>query len=381
MAGPFCAQLLGDLGAEVIKIEPMKVGDATRVSMGAVLPGGESSAFLAVNRNKRSISVNLKSDAGREIALRLAETADVVLENFRPGVVRRLGIDYESVRKRNPRIIYCSISGFGQTGPYSQRPGYDLIAQAMSGIMSVTGEEEGDPVKCGVPVADLSAGLFAAIGILSVCVGREASGEGQYIDVSLLDSALALSVWECAQYWSTGGVPERMGSAHRMSAPYQKFRTNDGELVIGANNESVWRRLCAALGRPDLCNDARFSTNEDRMRNRAALTGEIETVLTTRSTDECMALLLDAGVPAGPIRNYAQVLEDGNTRTRQMVMEYEHPREGLVKTLGVPVKMSSSPAVVRLPAPLLGEHTDEILRDIGYPPTVIKSLRAEGVVQ
>ncbi|MGH3392673.1 MAG: CaiB/BaiF CoA transferase family protein, partial [Actinomadura sp.] len=228
MAGPFCCQVLGDLGADVIKVEPIGSGDTSRTGMGTALPGGQSSAFLAVNRNKRSIAIDLKSPSGRAVFHRMAETADVLVENFRPGVTRRLGIDYEAMRAINPRLVYASISGFGQDGPYASRPGYDLMAQAMAGVMSVTGEAGGEPVKCGIPIADLSAGMFAAIGILSAHIAGRTTGEGQHIDVSLFESALALSIWETAELWATGQVPQAVGSAHRMSAPYQKLRTRDG---------------------------------------------------------------------------------------------------------------------------------------------------------
>ena len=314
MAGPFCCQLLGDLGADVVKVEPPGVGDQSRRSMGFSMKGEDTAAYLAVNRNKRSVELNLKHDASRAAFHRLAETADVVVENFRPGVTKRLGVDYETLRERNRGLIYASISGFGQTGPYAMRPGFDLIAQGMSGVMSVTGEPGGDPVKCGIPIGDLSAGLFCAVGILSAYVARARTGEGQYIDTSLVEGALALSIWESAELWATGNVPQAFGSAHRLTAPYQALRTKDGHVTVGGNNTRLWTRLCEAVGRPELVDDERFATNADRMANRAELAAELESALAARTTAEWVEALLEAGVPAGPINDYAQVFDDPHIR-------------------------------------------------------------------
>ncbi len=380
LAGPFCSQLLGDLGADVTKVEPIGVGDSTRSGMGTIMSGGESTGFLAVNRNKRSITIDLKNTEGRAVFYRLAETADVLVENFRPGVTSRLGIDYDTIRVINPRLIYASISGFGQDGPYRSRPGYDLIAQAMSGIMSVNGESESEPVKCGIPIADLSAGMFCTIGILSAYVARQATGVGQYIDVSLFESALALSVWETAELWATGEIPRPVGSSHRMSAPYQKLRTRDGHLVIGANSERLWASLCAALNRDDLLSDDRFRTNADRMRHRDHLTTELESVLTVRSTEEWVAVLLQAGVPAAPIQNYQQACTDPQALSRQMVVTMTHPAEGEVHGLGIPIKLSETPGRIRYPAPLLGQHTDVLLREAGFTAEECRDLREHGAV-
>jgi formyl-CoA transferase len=357
MAGPFCGQILGDMGADVIKVEPPGTGDQTRHSMG-------DAPFRAVNRNKRSITLNLKDDEDRATFHKLVATADVVTENYRPGVAARLGADYETLRERNPRLIHASISGFGQTGPYAQRPGYDLIAQGASGVMSVTGEPDGDPVKCGVPVSDLSAGLFCAIGILSALAARERTGEGQQIDTSLWEGALALSIWETAELWSTGKTPQPMGSAHRLTAPYQALRTRDGHMTVGGNNQKLWERLCAVVGREDLPGDARFATNADRMANRPALAAELESALAARGTEEWVEALLEAGVPAGPIHDYAQVVADPHTRAREMVVEMEHPEAGTVYGLGIPIKLSATPGSIRRPAPLLGQHNDEIRAEL-----------------
>jgi crotonobetainyl-CoA:carnitine CoA-transferase CaiB-like acyl-CoA transferase len=380
MAGPFCCQLLADFGAQVTKVEPIGVGDTTRHSMGFRMKNGTSAAFLAVNRNKDSIAIDLKHDDGREAFLRLVEGADVVVENFRPGVTTRLGVDYPTLREVNPGLIYASISGFGQTGPYASRPGYDLIAQAMSGVMSVTGEPGSEPVKCGVPIADLSAGLFCTVGILSAYIARQSTGVGQHVDTSLFESALALSIWETAELWGAGRVPQPFGSAHRLNAPYQALRTRDGFVTVGGNNQRLWTRLCETVGLPDLVKDPRFATNPDRMAHREALVVELESALKDRDTDDWVEALLAAGVPAGPIRNYEQVCEDPHTQAREMVVDMSHPVEGVIHGLGIPVKLSETPGRIRRAAPLLGQHTDEVLERCGYTREQIVGLRERGAV-
>ena len=378
MAGPFCCMLLGDMGADVIKVEPPGKGDQTRSAMGFRLKGADSGGFLALNRNKRSVEINLKSPAGREVFYELVRGADVLVENNRPGVAARLKIDYATLSKINPRLVYASISGFGQTGPWAARPGFDLIAQAMTGIMSVTGHPGGAPVKSSVPIADLGAGLFAVYGILSAVIGRERSGEGQYIDASLFESALGLSIWEVSEYWGTGKVPAPIGSANRMSAPYQAVRAADRPFVIGAANQKLWRNLCGVIGREDLVDDPRFLTNVDRLKNRVALIEEVEAALATRPAGEWVAALLAVGVPAAPIHNYAEALASEQAVARQMVVEIEHPAEGTINALGFPVKLSGTPQQVRYPAPLLGQHTDEVLREFGFGPEHVAALRAKG---
>ncbi len=379
MAGPFCCQLLGDLGADVIKVEPVG-GDATREATGHRLPHGESAAFLAVNRNKRGIAIDLSTPDGLAAFLRLVENADVVVDSFRPGAAARLGIDYPALRAINERIVHASISGFGQTGPYASRPGYDLIAQAMSGIMSVTGSPDDAPVKCGVPVADLSAGLLCAVGILTACLSRTVTGRGQAVDTSLYDAALAMSVWETAELWATGEAPGRLGSAHRVNAPYEAFPTRDGHLTIGANNARLWQRLCVALDRHDLLADPRFASSTDRVRNRTELATELHRTLSTRDTDDWAELLDAAGVPAGPIRNYEQSCSDPHTLAREMVVEMDHPTEGRVRALGIPVKLSETKGSIRRTPPGLGEHTDEILGAAGFSAAEIEAMRANGAV-
>jgi crotonobetainyl-CoA:carnitine CoA-transferase CaiB-like acyl-CoA transferase len=361
MAGPFCTMVLADLGADVIKVEVPGTGDQTRRSWGRPGPGGDSAGFYALNRNKRSVELDLRSRDGLDAFLRLVDTADVVVESFRPGVAERLGIGYPALSARKPELVYASISGFGQSGPYSQRPGYDLIAQAMAGAISVTGEPDGSPVKCGLPIGDLGAGLLCGNGILAAYLHRVRTGEGQHVETSLYEAVLAMSVWESAEYWRTGDVPQRLGSAHRMSAPYQVLPTRDGYLAIGANNQRLWEKLCDAIGRPDLPEDPRFSTNADRMDNRPALSAELEVIFRARGTDDWVELLLGAGVPAGPVLDYGQILGgDPHARARGMIQQTDHPVAGAVNVLGSPLKLSKTPASIRRPPPLLGEHNAEI---------------------
>lgn len=364
MAGPFCSMLLGDMGADVIKVEPPKLGDSTRHSMGFRLKGEDSPGFLALNRNKRSISLNLKEQGDREVLYALVKTADILVENARPGVAARLGIDYETLAEINPRLIYASISGFGQTGPWAQRPGFDLIAQAMSGILSSNGFPDMEPAKNSIAVADLGAGLFSAYAILSAVIGREQTGKGQHIDASLLEAALGLSIWETTELWGTGKAPQPIGSANRMSAPYQAVKASDGWFVIGAANQGLWLSFLKVVGRPELQDDPRWSSNALRVQNRQELIDELAPVLLTRTKEEWIDGLLDAGVPAAPILDYGEAVESEQARARDMVMMVPHPIEGEFKALGFPVKMSGTPQEVRLPPPLLDEHGDSIRQEL-----------------
>lgn len=367
MAGPYCTMQLGDLGADVIKVEPPGTGDLSRRMGGTAMQtaGDGNAPFLALNRNKRSIVLDLKNDDDRATFIALARTADVLVENFRPGVAKRLGLDYESMSARNPRLVYASISGFGQTGPYADRPGFDLIAQGMTGIMSVTGEPGGTPVKCGIPIADLSAGLFAVNGILAALLARVHSGRGQYLETSLFESALALSVWETTEYWATGRAPAAMGSAHRLNAPYQAFRTADGYINLAALTTAQWVSLCTALGKAEMVQDPRYRDNATRLNNRQALSRDIEDALAPHTTAEWVGRMLALGVPAGPILDLEQALADPHTHARHMIEPVEHPVAGRVRTLGFPVKLSETPMRVRRPPPQLGEHSTEIRREAG----------------
>lgn len=380
LAGPYCAMLLGDLGCDVIKVEPPGGGDASRHSLGAQGPWGESSAFLAANRNKRGVCVNLKDPDGVRVFRRLARSADVVIENYRPGTAKRLGVDYDSLRPSNPGLVYAAISGFGSTGPYAQRGGYDIVAQGMAGIMSVTGAPGGPPAKAGVPITDMGAGMLAAVAILGALLARATTGEGQYVETSLFEAGLAYAVWEATELWSSGEVPAALGSAHRMSAPYQAIRTGDGYITIGANNEKLWRAAAGAFGHPEWIGDPRFATNGQRLANRDALISVIEAVTVTASSQHWLDALLDAGVPAGPVYDYAQVFDDPQTLAREMVVEVPHPQAGVARLLGVPWKASGGGAAVKRPPPTLGEHTTEVLRELGFDDAEIASLHRGGAV-
>ncbi len=362
MAGPFCTMLLADLGADVIKVEPPS-GDLSR-SMGGrrlQMKGKDNAPFFALNRNKRSVVLDLKESADGDRLRSLLADADVMVESFRPGVAGRLGFGYEHVRVLNERLVYASISGFGQSGPWADRPGFDLIAQAMSGVMSVTGSAEAEPVKCGIPVSDLAAGLYAANGIQAALIAREKTGRGQRVETSLFEAALGMSVWEATEFWATGEAPRPLGSSHRLSAPYQAFRARDGFLTIAALTTAHWQRLCNVLDRPDLATDASFATNADRLANVERLGQEVERALATDSVEVWVDRLLAEGIPAGPILDYAQVFDSPHTAAREMIAVTSHPTEGPVRTLGIPVKLSETPGSVRQPPPLLGEHTDAVL--------------------
>lgn len=378
MAGPFCTMLLGDLGADVIKVEPPG-GDPTRKMAGS--RGTESPSYWAINRNKRGIVVNLKDPRGQQLVRDLAARADILVENYKPGVMARLGLSYEEIRKINPAIVYASISGFGQTGPYAAKGGFDLVAQGMSGIMSVTGDAGLPPMKCGIPVTDLAAGLLALYAILAAYIHRLRTGEGQYIDTSLLEAGIALSVWESAQYFSGRGIPEPMGSAHRMSAPYQAIRCADGYITLGAANQRTWERFARAIGRPDLLERPEYRDDTGRVQNRHRLAEEIEAVTATRPREHWLHVLEQAGVPCGPILNYAEVFSDPHVQARGVVQEIDHPVGGRIKMVGPVVKMSATPARIHRRPPVYGEHTVAVLREIGRSDEEIRNLLEEGVVE
>jgi crotonobetainyl-CoA:carnitine CoA-transferase CaiB-like acyl-CoA transferase len=380
MAGPTCGTLLADMGADVIKVEKIPGGDDSR-RYAEPQVNGESAAFMMLNRNKRSIALNLKTEGGREVLRRLVKDADVLFENYRKGTMERLGVGFEELRKINPALIWCSISGYGQTGPYAERGGFDLIAQGVSGIMSITGEPDGPPVKSGPPVTDINAGLLATIGIVSAYVHRLKTGEGQFVDTSLMEAGIQQTFWQSAIYFATGVSPRPTGSAHVLAAPYQAFPTNDGWINIGGANQSNWERIATLVGAPELIEDARFKTNSDRMANREELARLLGDHLKQRSTAEWLADLDAAGIPAGPINDIAAMAADPQTLAREMVVELDHPRAGKTKALGLPIKFSATPGKVVTPAPTLGQHTREVLRDAGYPDTEIDALAADGAIQ
>jgi formyl-CoA transferase len=377
MAGPFCSMLLADLGADVIKIEPPD-GDSTRRMAGAV--GTDSPSFNAVNRGKRSVVVNLKAPGGRDVVTTLARSADILIENYRPGVMEAMGLDYSRLAAVNARLVYASISGYGHSGPLKHKGGFDLVAQGASGIMSVTGEPGGAPMKSGIPLTDLGAAMFALVGILAALEHRHKTGQGQHVDTSLLDAGVGLSVWEATQYFSGRGIPEPLGSAHRMSAPYQAFRCLDGFITIGAANDRNFYRLCEVLGHPEWANAPEYHIDAQRVRHREDLAGRIESITSTQPRSHWLSLLDANGIPCGPINNYAQVFQDPQVIAREMVVDIEHPTFGPMKALGSPIKMSATPPDVRRRAPLLGEHTREVLLEAGYSDGDVKTMIQAGAV-
>jgi crotonobetainyl-CoA:carnitine CoA-transferase CaiB-like acyl-CoA transferase len=363
MAGPFCAMQLCDMGADVIKVEPPG-GDSTRRMAGA--SGTDSPGFNAVNRGKRGIVLDLKTVPAQEAFRRLLRGSDIVIENYRPGVMRTFGLDYETLAPDHPALIYASISGYGQTGPYASKGGFDLIAQGISGLMSVTGEPDRPPAKVGVPLTDLGAGLFAASAVLAALHYRTRTGRGQFIDTSLVEAGIALSVWEAAQYFAEGVVPEPLGSAHRMFAPYQAIRCADGYITLGAANDRLFHRFCELMGHPEWAAAPEYANATLRVRNRGTLIGLIEAITVRQPREYWLARFDAAGMPCGPINDYAEAFEDPQVRARGMTTELDHPVLGRMRMLSPPVKMSETPPLVRGRAPLLGEHTVEVLREVGY---------------
>jgi formyl-CoA transferase len=371
MAGPFCTMLLADLGADVIKIEP-RAGDMTRRMPGGV--GSDTPAYNAVNRGKRSVMLDIKTDAGRMAVLRLVESAGVFIENSRPGGMEDLGLGYNSVSARNPHVVYASISGYGQTGPDRTKGGLDLIAQGVAGIMSVTGAAGGPPMKSGIPLTDLGGALFAVTGILAALIHRNRTGQGQYVDTSLVEAGVALSVWEAAEYFSGAGVPAPLGSAHRMVAPYQAIECADGYVTIGASNNRLFERLCDALDHPEWAALSEFADNPSRVRNRAALADRIESVTRQRPKRHWLEVFQARDIPCGPINSYAEVFSDPQIVAREMVVDVEHPTLGTLRALGSPIKLSATPTLARRRAPRLGEHTIDVLREAGFNETEIVAL-------
>ncbi len=380
LAGPYCSMILADMGAEVVKIENPDGGDDTR-AWGPPFLEGESTYFLSINRNKKSLPLNLKDPRGKDVLRRLIAQGDVLLENFRPGALERLGFGYEAVKVLNSRMVYCSVSGFGQTGPDAQRPGYDLIAQGESGLMSITGYAEGPPLKVGTSIADIFAGTLAAQGILLALFARERTGRGQLVDVALLDGMLSVLTYQAGSYFATGNSPGRRGNQHPSITPYEAYEAKDGHLNIGVANNSLYDKFCKVLGREDLIADPRFRGDADRVTNRAALQAILAPIIKTRTVREWLAAFDAAGIPAGAIRSVGEALSAAQALAREMVTEVVHPKIGPMKVTGIPVKLSDTPGAVETPPPLLGQHTDEVLREwVGLRPQDIAGLRSGRVI-
>jgi crotonobetainyl-CoA:carnitine CoA-transferase CaiB-like acyl-CoA transferase len=379
LAGPFASTMLGDYGAEVIKIEAPRGGDMAR-SWGPPFYGDESAYFVNLNRNKRSVALDLKQAAGRELFFRLLDKADVVIENLRVGTVQKLGIDYARCRERNPRVVYCSISGFGQDGPYRDRAALDLVVQAESGMISVTGPEAGGGVRCGISIADITAGMFAAFGIVTAIHARRSSGDGQFIDMSMLEGQLSILSGVIGTYIADGEVPGPMGTAYKALLPYQTFRTRTRDVAIGVGSDRLWRIFCEAIGLPELAGDARFATNALRAANRRALVDALQAAFLTKSYEEWESILIEAGVPVGAINSIADVVEHPQARARGALVDTDHPTAGRVRVVAPPVRLSETPGTLRRPAPRLGEHTKEVLGGIGMDAEQIARLEAAGVI-
>ena len=381
MAGPACSMLLADMGADVIKVEKIPGGDDARRMVPPTI-AGESAAYLIMNRNKRGIALNLKSEPGREALSRLLKDADVLIENYRLGTMEKMGFGYESLHALNPKLIYCSISGFGRTGPYADRGGFDLVAQGMSGLMSITGEGKGGPpMKAGAPLTDITAGILACVGILAALHARASSGQGQKVDTSLFEAGITHTYWHSAICLATGQAPGPMGSAHPLNAPYQAFPTSDGWITVGAANQENWLRLLEALEAPELRDDPRFVNNAERMRNLSALTSTLSPLFQRRTLADWLGRLEKCGVPAGPVLDIAQMHQDPQALAREMIVETEHPIAGKVKSIGLPIKFSDTPGNVRGAAPVYGQHTREVLAELGYSDSEIDRMAANGAIQ
>ena len=381
MAGPACAMLLADMGADVVKVEKLPGGEDARRMVPPTI-SGESAAFLIMNRNKRGIALNLKTEAGRKVLSRLLQDADVLIENYRRGTMEKMGFGYDALHALNPRLIYCSISGFGRTGPYADRGGFDLVTQGMSGLMSITGEGPGcPPVKLGAPVTDITAGILGCVGILAALHARASTGKGQMVDTSLFEAGIIHTYWQSAICFSTGQAPGPMGTAHPLNAPYQAFAVADGWITVGAANQKNWQRLLEVLEAPQLGDDPRFASNADRMRNLPALQAELTAFFKTRSSAEWLRRLEEAGVPAGPVLDVRQMQADPQALAREMIVKTAHPVAGQVSAIGLPIKFSETPGRVSRAAPVLGQHTREVLREHGFSDAEAEQMAAQGAIE
>src|ERR1700761_930893 len=380
LAGPYAAMVLADLGADVIKVEPPRAGDDSR-NLGPFHESGESWPFIQANRGKRSIALDLKHPRGRELALRLAARSDLILESFRPCVAARPGLSYDAGRALRPDVLYCSVSAFGQTGPYATRPGFDIMAQGVTGVLRMTGQPDGRPAKVGFAVNDIAAGMTAVQSVLAAQLVRAATGSGQYIDVAMVDSVMAWTVWEAGGFFGTGNVPQPTGTRHRLSAPYQAYHTKNGYITISAFTDRLWRRAAQALGAPHWLDDPRFRTPTERIAHIDDLESVIETVTVTRTTEEWLAVLDEAGIPAGPGLRYDETLRGEQLRVREMIVEMDHPLMGRVRTLGQPAKFSAlRPGAYHRPAPWLGQHTEQVLREeLGVTSAELEELVKAGI--
>lgn len=378
LSGPFCTMLLGDMGAEVIKIEEPKAGDPNRGN-GPFIEG-ESAYFLYTNRNKKSMTLNIRSELGRKILLQLIKDADVFVENFRPQVKKKLEVDYANLIKINPRLIYCSISGFGQTGPWAERPGFDQIAQGMSGLMSVTGFPETGPTRVGVAIGDSICGIFAAYGILSALIERNKSGLGQFIETSLLEGLISILGFQAAKYFATGEVPLPQGNDHGTYAPYGTYKTKDGYINIATATQKMWEALCQILDMEELKDDPRFIQNDERVKNKKKLREIIEKKLAEKNSFEWIEILNEKGIPCGPINSIDMVFNDPQVIHQEMIMEVDHPKSKRIKMIGFPVKLRRTPPQIFLPPPLLGQHTKEILKKLNYSDEDIEEFKKNGVI-
>ena len=379
LSGPYCTMVLADFGADVVKVERPDGGDDTRAWVPPSV-GDEAVYFLSLNRNKRSLTVDLKTSEGKEIIYRLAKWADVVVENFRPGTADKLGIGYDALSKLNPRLVYCAISGFGQTGPYRDKPGYDAVAQAMGGLMSVTGYPELPPVRFGVPIADLGAAMWSLVGILAALRVREETGRGQYVDTSLFEGQLSWLTYVAGNYFATGKNPERYGSAHPTIVPYQTFETQDGTLMVAVGNDKLWRKFTAALGLGELSDDPKYRTNQDREAHREELVERLSRVFKTRMADEWLKRLSAAGVPAAPVKTVEEVVHDPHAKAREMFVTVEHPTAGELTMTGIPVKFSETPGAIETPPPTLGQHSEEVLLELGYSQRDIAEFKKKNIL-